>query len=66
MLEQNYEPGFKTHLHAKDLGIALDSAKANQIDLPGATLASELLQKLLKQGDGELDSAAIAKIVGSG
>jgi len=66
MLEQNYEPGFKTHLHAKDLGIALDSAKANQIDLPGAILASELLQKLLEQGDGELDSAAIAKIVGSG
>ena len=66
MLEQNYQPGFKTHLHAKDLGIALDSAKANQIDLPGATLAAELLQKLLEQGDGELDSAAIAKIVGSG
>lgn len=66
MLDQNYNPGFKTHLHAKDLGIALDSAKANQIDLPGATLAADLLQRLLLQGDGELDSAAIAKIVGSG
>ena len=66
MLEQDYEPGFKTELHAKDLRIALNSAKSNQVDLPGATLASELLHKLLEQGDGELDSAAIAKIVGSG
>ena len=66
MLEQDYKPGFKTELHAKDLRIALNSAKSNQVDLPGATLAYELLHKLLEQGDGELDSAAIAKIVGSG
>jgi len=66
MLEQDYKPGFKTELHAKDLRIALNSANSNQVDLPGATLASELLHKLLEQGDGELDSAAIAKIVGSG
>jgi len=66
MLEQDYKPGFKTELHAKDIRIALNSAKSNQVDLPGATLASEFLHKLLEQGDGELDSAAIAKIVGSG
>lgn len=63
VLDENYVPGFKTKLHAKDLRIALKSAQANSIELPGTELSSQCLQALLDQGDGELDSAAMAKIV---
>ncbi len=63
VLDDNYTPGFKTNLHAKDLRIALNSAKANGITMPGAELCSQYLEKLIEQGDGELDSASIAKVI---
>ena len=66
MLDQNYQPGFKARLHAKDLRIAMESAQAGNINLPGAALSNQYLRTLVEQGDGELDSAAIAKVVGSG
>lgn len=66
MLDHNYQPGFKAKLHAKDLRIALESARTNGIELPGTKLSNEFMRTLLEQGDGELDSAAIAKVIGSG
>ena len=66
MLDHNYQPGFKSKLHAKDLRIALESAHANGIDLPATKLSDDYMRTLLEQGDGELDSAAIAKVIGSG
>lgn len=66
MLDQNYQPGFKAALHNKDLHIALSSAAAGHVSLPASTIAADYMQKLVDQGLGELDSAAIAKIIGSG
>lgn len=63
VLDKNYKPGFKTKLHAKDLRIALNSAKTHAIKIPGAELSSHHLETLLEQGNGELDSAAIAKVI---
>jgi 2-hydroxy-3-oxopropionate reductase len=63
VLDDNYMPGFKTKLHAKDLRIALKSAETNSIKIPGTELSSHYLQSLLEQGNGELDSAAIAKLI---
>jgi 2-hydroxy-3-oxopropionate reductase len=66
MLEKSYQPGFKASLHAKDLRIALESALTNHVNLPGAELSNGYMQQLVKDGNGDLDSAAIAKIIGSG
>ena len=66
MLDKQYAPGFKSRLHAKDLRIALESAQAHDIDLPGTRISDAYMRALVEQGDGELDSAAIAKMVGSG
>ena len=66
MLDKQYAPGFKSKLHAKDLRIALESAQANGIELPATAISDEYMRMLVEQGDGELDSAAIAKVVGSG
>ncbi len=63
VLEENYVPGFKAKLHAKDIRIALNSAHENNISMPGTELSDKYLQTLLEQGNGELDSSAIAKVV---
>jgi 2-hydroxy-3-oxopropionate reductase len=63
ILDDNYKPGFKAELHFKDIGIALKSAQENNISIPGTERAEKYLRKLIEQGDGELDSAAIGKIV---
>ncbi len=63
MLEHTYQPGFKARLHHKDMDIALNSAKENNISIPGSELAYRYLQKIVNHGDGNLDSAAIAKVI---
>ncbi len=63
MLDNAYQTGFQAKLHHKDMGIALNSAKENKISLPGAELAAKYLQKIVAHGDGNLDSAAIAKVI---
>ena len=63
ILDQQYEPGFKAKLHAKDLTIALETANNNAIDMPGAALSNSYMQALVEHGHGELDSSAIAKVI---
>ena len=63
ILDENYRPGFKAHLHNKDLHIVTDTLAAFGLDLPGTARAAAYMQALVEQGDGELDSSALAKIV---
>ena len=63
ILDDNYQPGFKAELHFKDIGIALKSAQNNNISIPGTEMTEKYLRRLVENGDGELDSAAIAKII---
>ncbi len=63
MLDDNYQPGFKTRLHQKDLNIVLQSAFELGLALPGTALAMQHLNALLGADEGELDSAAIMKVV---
>ena len=63
MLDNDYQPGFKASLHNKDIKIALNSANEHNIALPGTELSAKYLQKIVEQGDGELDSAVIAKVI---
>lgn len=63
ILDGNYQPGFKAELHLKDMNIVMDSARALGIQLPGSAMVRQHLQALLDGGDGQLDSAAIAKII---
>lgn len=63
MLTNNYAPGFKAHLHRKDMGIVMDTAAKAGVALPGATLATLNLDAVIKNGDGELDSSAIFKVL---
>jgi 2-hydroxy-3-oxopropionate reductase len=63
MLNNDYKPGFKARLHRKDMGIVMDTAAKHHVNLPAATLATQHLDEVLKAGDGDLDSAAIFKVL---
>ena len=59
MLNGSYPLGFRLSLHRKDLGIALDAAKAVQLELPVTTLVELLELNLIKNGHGDEDVSAL-------
>lgn len=63
MITDDYTPGFKAKLHHKDLQIAVTTIQQLGLELPGTQLAASYMQQLVEQGFGEVDSAALAKIV---
>ncbi len=63
MLDDNYTPGFKSKLHLKDMRIALEAAREAGVQIPGADRTLTYLDTLVEAGHGELDSAAIARMV---
>ena len=63
MLDNDYTPGFKTKLHQKDINIVMQTAKELGLALPGAALVMQHLNALMGTGSGELDSAAVMKII---
>lgn len=63
MLHGEFDPGFKTGLHQKDMNIVMDTARELGLALPGAALVMQHLNALMGTGDAELDSAAVMKVV---
>lgn len=63
IISDTYIPGFKARLHHKDLQIAGNTIDTFGLNLPGSQLAIDYMKRLVEQGDGEIDSAGIAKIV---
>ena len=63
MIDDNYAPGFKAKLHAKDMHIVMDTAREQGISLPAAERTMQLIDQLVGQGEGELDSSAIARLI---
>lgn len=63
MIDDNYAPGFKAKLHAKDMHIVIDTAREQGISLPAAERTMRLIDQLVELGDGELDSSAIARLI---
>lgn len=63
MIDANYEPGFKAGLHQKDLRIVLEAAHELGVALPGTALVSQYLNALVGRGLGDLDSAALFRVL---
>jgi len=59
---RNYSGGFMVNLMLKDLGLALDTAKASKSHAPMGTLAQQLYSVLKEHGLGELDFSAVQKL----
>jgi 2-hydroxy-3-oxopropionate reductase len=62
MLAHDFKPGFKSKLHQKDMRIVLETAHELGIALPGAALATQLINALVGSGGGEDDSCAILQL----
>lgn len=63
MLDGNFKPGFKTRLHQKDLAIVIAAAQNTGMALPGTALAAQLMNALVANGKGELDSSALIELM---
>ena len=62
MIRDEYPLGFKTSLHRKDLGIALDAAGREDLALPVAQLVAEQEDDLVAGGYGDEDMSALARV----
>lgn len=63
MLDGNFDPGFKSRLHHKDLGIALEAGETAGVPLMTTALVEQLLTSLTAQGHGDADHSALALLV---
>ncbi len=63
MIVDHYPLGFRTRLHRKDLGIALDAARELGVSVPVAAYVEQLETSLIGRGLGDEDVSNIARIV---
>lgn len=62
MLAGRYPLGFRTRHHRKDLGIALDAARAQGIPLPLAAWVEQQETELVRRGFGDEDVSNLARL----
>jgi 2-hydroxy-3-oxopropionate reductase len=65
LFEGNRNPGFKAYMQAKDLGIALDTARQYGIPLPAAAVHTQLFNAMLEMGMENLDNSAVIGVIES-
>jgi 2-hydroxy-3-oxopropionate reductase len=61
MVKRTFNPGFRIGLHQKDLGLALDGAKALGLALPQTAGAAQLMQVCSAHGLANLDHSALIR-----
>jgi 2-hydroxy-3-oxopropionate reductase len=62
MIAHQFQPGFRTDLHRKDLGIALATAQASAAPVPVTALVGQLFEALAAAGRGDLDHSALVTV----
>ena len=62
VLKGDFAPGFYVHHLVKDLGLALATARALRLELPGLELAARLYDQVVAAGDGDLGTQALARL----
>lgn len=63
MINNTYPLGFRTRLHRKDLGIALETARDLGVPIPVAAYVEQIETSLVKRGLGDEDVSNVARIV---
>lgn len=62
IIRRDYSPGFYVKHFIKDMTIAIESAEAMDLDLPGLALARQLYEKLAGQGGGDDGTQGLFKL----
>lgn len=63
VIKGEFEPGFKSRFHFKDLNIVMETARQLGVPLPATAIAHELFTSLMATGRGELDHSAVINII---
>jgi len=63
MLDSNFEPGFRTRLYHKDMGIVMETGRSVAMPLLGGALAAQLYQIAMNRGFGEKDYSVLARVI---
>lgn len=63
MLDRNFNPGFKSWMHQKDMNIVLQTAHALGVCLPATAAAAQMFNAMVGNGLGEEDSVAMIKLL---
>lgn len=61
VLKGDFAPGFYVKHFVKDIGLALDVCREQQLSLPGLELAAKLYAEVLAAGDGDAGTQALAR-----
>ena len=62
IIRDDYQPGFYVKHFIKDMTVAIESATAMGLDLPGLQLAKQLYEQLAAQGGAENGTQALFKL----
>jgi 2-hydroxy-3-oxopropionate reductase len=63
LVKGEFEPGFKSKFHYKDLNIIMDTARELHVAVPATAVAHELFTALMAAGRGDLDHSAVITII---
>ena len=63
MITGNWKPGFKAKLFRKDLGIATQTLRDNDVPAFTSAVVSQLVNAQIAGGEGEEDYSGIAKVI---
>ncbi len=61
MIKRTFTPGFRIELHAKDLNLALEGAKAMGMSLPNTALTQQLFSACVANGGAGWDHSGLVK-----
>ena len=62
-LSHNFDPGFRSELHHKDLGIALAAGREYGVALPVTAVVDQMLLTMRRKGWGGEDHSALLRII---
>jgi 2-hydroxy-3-oxopropionate reductase len=62
-LSHKFEPGFRSELHHKDLGIALAAGREYGVVLPVTAIVDQMFDSMMARGRGGLDHSALLTFI---
>lgn len=63
ILERDFQPGFKSKLQYKDLGLAMELSRGIDAPMPIGSLVHEFYKSCMAQGTGEEDHTNVIKVI---
>jgi 2-hydroxy-3-oxopropionate reductase len=63
LIKGDFQPGFKSKFHLKDLNIIMETARELNVPLPCTAVARQLFNAIIASGRGDLDHSAVINII---